>query len=202
MRKMCLMIFLLMSVLLFQVSGANAGVIFSDNFNTENGGNWALNYYGFANWNITQGSVDLIGGSSVWNWFSASNGLYVDLDGSTPGPAGTMTSKILFPAGNYIFSFDLAGSQRSGYDNGNTVDVSFGSYVTSITKNTFDPFTTYNVGVTVPLGGSTIVFQNQGGDYVGALLDNVKVTAPLPSTLLLLGSSLAGLGLLRRKWNL
>ena len=200
MRKICLM-FLLLGVLLFQVSGANAAVL-SDNFDSENGGVGVPNYASFANWTISNGHVDLIGNPGFFNLLPG-NGLYVDLDGSTFA-TGLMTSNTVFPAGNYIFSFSLAGSQRTdNNDNGNTVDVSFGSYNASIFKNTFDPFQTYSVGVTVAAGGSAISFQNQGvSNNVGLLLDNVVVTAPLPSTLLLLGSSLAGLGLLRRKWNI
>jgi hypothetical protein len=195
MRKISLMIFLLMSVLLFQVSGANAGVVFSDNFNTENGGVGVVNYAGFTNWTISNGTVDLIGNG--YYDFLPGNGLYVDLDGST-NQAGIMISINLNP-GTYILSFDLAGSQRGDT---NIVDVSFGNYTGAITMNSADPFTTFTTAVTVPPGGSTMVFHNRGGDNVGALLDNVQVTAPLPSTLLLLGSSLAGLGLLRRKLNI
>ena len=40
---------------------ADAAVIFSDNFDGENGGVGALNYAGFANFTVSNGSVDLIG---------------------------------------------------------------------------------------------------------------------------------------------
>lgn len=39
----------------------NATVIFEDNFNSENGGNYLLNYYDFDKWTVSGGSVDLIG---------------------------------------------------------------------------------------------------------------------------------------------
>ncbi|MEH2044530.1 hypothetical protein [Nostoc sp.] len=54
-------------------------VLLEDNFNTENSGNEALNYNSFANWNVTNGTVDLIGNNGVFD-FLASNGLYVDTD--------------------------------------------------------------------------------------------------------------------------
>ena len=82
----------------------------SDNFNTENGGVGALNYTGFANWDVNGGgTVDLIGNSSFD--FYPGNGLYVDLDGSSSN-AGVLTTKSLFAPGNYALSFKLGGSQR------------------------------------------------------------------------------------------
>jgi hypothetical protein len=38
---------------------ASAVVIFSDNFNTENGCVGTLNYNNFANWTVSNGTVDL-----------------------------------------------------------------------------------------------------------------------------------------------
>ena len=40
---------------------SQAGVIFEDNFDSENGGVGALNYNGFDNWSVASGTVDLIG---------------------------------------------------------------------------------------------------------------------------------------------
>ncbi|MEZ5560441.1 MAG: hypothetical protein R3E86_18090 [Pseudomonadales bacterium] len=40
---------------------ANAAIIFSDNFDGENGGVGALNYNSFAHWTVLDGTVDLIG---------------------------------------------------------------------------------------------------------------------------------------------
>ena len=155
-------------------------VVFTDNFNMENGGVGALNYFGFANWTVSDGTVDLIGAGTQWDFYPG-NGLYVDLDGSTE-QAGTMTSTTLaLGPGNYELTFDLGGSQRPYYDDGNTVDVS------------------------VEIGAQNInlVFHNEGGDDVGAILDNVTVsTTGVPDgglTVALLGGALVGLQALRRK---
>jgi hypothetical protein len=174
---------------------ASGAVVFSDNFNTENGGNGALNYNNFTNWTVTNGTVDLVGNS--FEDYLPGNGLYVDLDGSN-NQAGYMTSNTFSP-GNYVVSFDLAGSQRGDT---NTVDVYFGSLIGTITLGSSAPFTTYTYNVNSATLAS-LVFHNQGDDNVGCSLDNVQLqTVPLPPSFLLLGSGLVGLGLLRRKWSL
>ena len=66
----------------------DAAVIFSDNFDGENGGVGALNYAGFANFTVSNGSVDLIG-NGYFDYLPG-NGLYIDLDGST-SDAGVLT---------------------------------------------------------------------------------------------------------------
>ncbi len=52
-----------------------------------------LNYAGFANWDVLDGFVDLIG-NGFFDLLPG-NGLYVDLDGST-GDAGKLISKTTF----------------------------------------------------------------------------------------------------------
>jgi hypothetical protein len=179
-------------LLLLSPIPGSATVVFSDDFNSENGGGSALNYSSFANWTVTSGTVDLIG-NGFYDFFPA-NVLYVDLDGSTM-QAGRMETKTSFGPGSYVLSFDLAGSQRG---NPNTVNVYFGGLVDSITLEYTVPFTTYTYNVTLAAPGS-IVFDHLGGDYEGLLLDNVVVqVVPLPPTLLLLGSGLLGLVSWRR----
>jgi hypothetical protein len=185
---------------------ASATTIFFDNFNTENGGNYALNYTGFTKWTVANGTVDLIGAGSAWDFYPG-NGLYVDLDGSTY-QAGTMMSiNVPVSAGSYVLSFDLGGSQRAGLGSPPSyndtvevkVDVGFASqnYVVSPAA----PLTTKTLAFTV--NSPTIlnlVFHNQGGDNVGAILDNVRVDM-VPDgalTAMLLGMGLLGIGYVRR----
>ena len=83
--------------------------LFSDNFDSET---LALNYAGFANWTVSDGTVDLIGNPAFFDLLPG-NGRYVDLDGSTSN-AGVMTSSALALTGGvtYDLTFSLAGSQR------------------------------------------------------------------------------------------
>ncbi|MGQ0655538.1 MAG: PEP-CTERM sorting domain-containing protein [Betaproteobacteria bacterium] len=187
----------LLSAALLSLSGAaKAGVIFADNFDAENGGAGALNYSSFANWTVSNGTVDLIG-----NGFAdllPGNGLYVDLDGSSVN-AGvlTKTAALSLSPGTYTLKFALAGSQRGDT---NTVVVTFGSLFTeSFVLGSGAPFAM--ITRTVAVGTATsaaLSFENLGGDNVGALLDNVSVSTPEPGILGVLGFGLVALALARR----
>jgi PEP-CTERM motif len=177
---------------------ANAATIFADNFNSENGGVGVLNYAGFAQWTVSDGTVDLIGSPGFFNFYPG-NGLYVDLDGST-GNAGVLTSIALsLDPGTYILQFVLAGSTRGDV---NTIDVSLGAlYSETFIRLSSDPFAV--VTRTIVVGAPTIAslsFSNAGGDNLGAILDNVLLSTrsvPEPGTLALLGLGLIGAGFAR-----
>ncbi|MEN6375595.1 MAG: VPLPA-CTERM sorting domain-containing protein [Smithella sp.] len=202
MRKQAkrILISICMIVVLFVFSAGAASASFFDNFNTENGGVGLLNYNNFTQWQITNGTVDLIGSPGFWNYFP-SYGLYVDLDGSS-GQAGIMTTKTTFAPGSYKLEFLLAGSQRGDT---NTVDISMGNWTQTLTLNSSDPLTLYSYNITINTVGP-LSFHNRGGDDVGAILDNVSVSAssstvPIPAAAWLLGSGLLGLVGLRKKFN-
>jgi hypothetical protein len=186
---------------------SHAILVFSDNFNTET---LALNYTGFSQWTVSNGSVDLIGNPGFFDLLPG-NGRYVDLDGSS-GNAGIMRSTALSLLGgvSYNLTFSLAGSQRGDtntvtygvdLDSDNVLDV-FGSQ--TLTSST--GFNTFGISF-VPFastGGARIVFDPSGGDNLGLLLDNVALnsqvsTVPEPSSLFLLGAGLAGLAAWRQK---
>jgi hypothetical protein len=184
---------------------AHATDIFKDNFNFENGGVGVLDYSSFANWTVTNGTVDLIGNG--YFDFYPGNGLYIDLDGSTD-QAGTLstTSAFNLNPGTYTLSFDLGGSQRGDT---NIVDVNLGSLYSGVfTLNSSDPLTQYQETFTVTSPTSAdLSFHNLGGDNVGAILDNVDLqtsssVVPEPKTWALFGLGLigtAGFSLRRKK---
>ncbi|MBN1688432.1 MAG: PEP-CTERM sorting domain-containing protein [Candidatus Omnitrophica bacterium] len=182
---------------------AQAAVIFSDDFNLENGGSGVTNYTGFANWSVTNGSVDLIGNG--YFDFYPGNGLYVDLDGSTHSGGTLDSGSVNLSPGDYVLEFVLGGSARSGSPS-DTVRVTFGSLYT-------EDFTyAYNSGLhsisrNFSLASATsgsLSFQQFGTDNMGLILDNVKLSKvdkviPEPSSLFFLGTGLLGLAGLKRK---
>ncbi len=189
------MIVMMSAILLFSTS-VFATPVFFDDFNSENGGLTALNYAGFAQWTVDQGTVDLVGGNQYTNL--ALDGMSVDLDGSTRN-AGRMTSDSfnVVSGQTYIFSFDIAGNQRGGTDTFDVL-VQFSDYSETFTLASNVAWHTVTREVTASGNTAQIVFNHSGGDNVGALLDNVSLAVPEPGSLLLLGVGIFGLGVYRR----
>lgn len=101
-----------LAVAALTASSALADVVFTDNFDAENGGATALNYNTFAKWTVLAGQhVDLVHNGDSG---TSGSGSYVDLDG-TSGPGQIYTKQVFaFDAGDLItINFDLSGSQRS-----------------------------------------------------------------------------------------
>jgi len=152
---------------------ASRRIILEDSFDMENNGKGALNYNSFSKWIVKDGTVDLIGNG--FYDFVPGRGLYVDLDGST-NKAGLLETRQVFQLdpGQYILSFDLAGSQRGDT---NTVTVKLGNvFSENITFASNEPMRTIKrtINVSSPTSG-TLSFKNSGGDNYGLLLDNVRL---------------------------
>lgn len=183
---------------------ASAAPTFFDSFDGENGGVAKLNYTGFANWTVSNGTVDLIG--NAYFDLQPGNGLYVDLDGSTKD-AGKITSvPINLVQGTYKLSFKLAGNLRN-YDTLDTVavQVNMGGLLDKVYTLAKDaPFTL--VEETLVVSGPTAVtlsFEGSGGDNVGMLLDDVAISViPAPGALMLGGIGVSLAGWLRRRRSL
>jgi hypothetical protein len=182
---------------LMSAGGAQAAVIFSDNFDSETR---MTNYTGFANWTVTAGSVDLIG-PGFFDFYPG-HGNYVDMDGSTGGqnPAGQISSNQLFAAGTYNLQFLLGGSTRGDT---NTVRAQLGSFSVDITLNSSDPLGLYSFFFATT-GGSLSFTELGSSDNLGLILDDVSVSdsstaVPEPLTLSLFGAGVAGVVAMRRR---
>lgn len=182
---------LLIATLAMVSAASQAATIFSDNFEgSATGSNLPP-----AGWSVVPGTgtVDTVGPGYWVQLCVGGRGTCVDLDGST-GNAGVLSQSFSLLAGvQYTASFELAGSQRP--DRSDTVDVSFGTANSSYTLAWADAFSAHQLVFNPLVSGTySLSFSNVGGDNVGALLDNVSVTAvPEPETYAML---LAGLGLL------
>ncbi len=175
-------------------------------FGSENGGVPQLNYYGFANFNVSEGSVDLIGNG----YFDAypGNGLYVDLAGST-NQYGALTTKTVYAAGTYNIGLSLGGPIYDGITDGAVVSWGEGStsdlmlsglaendYNFSVTLLNPEAFTIADVG----LSGNANIGATLFGFQVTPLeLDARRDPVPEPLTLSIFGAGLAGAAALRRR---
>ncbi|MCB2427973.1 VPLPA-CTERM sorting domain-containing protein [Methylophaga pinxianii] len=194
----------LMSILavssFFFASTSNAAIISSlhDGFENEGQLSSVLNYNSFTNWDVTDGTVDLIQNGNQWGIQCSTGSFCVDLDGST-GDAGILSTKDGFSAGKYKVSFELSGNQRGGPFDQISVLFGAGSLLNHLLLDWDENWHTYSFLVDL-VDGDKLSFRNFGGDNVGAILDNVNVSAvPIPAAVWLFGSGLMGFLAMRRK---
>ncbi len=156
--------------------------LLNDTFNSENGGVGQLSYTNFANFNVIQNDVDLIGNG----YYDAipGNGLYVDLSGAANGAIQSKTDFTLAP-GVYQLQFDLANPSRGGgYDEAdNSTTVTLGNaYTQTFQLPVADQFTTFTEDFTVsaPTSGF-LTFAENHNTVAGDYLDNVSLTQTSPA---------------------
>lgn len=191
------------AVALSWAGAAGATSVLFDDFDGETA---ALNYNAFANWTVSDGTVDVVNHGSFGINCAGGAGKCVDLDGST-GNAGIMTSNpFAFDAGDIVtLTFQARGNDRGGALDTLTAGFSFlgatdgtsfsgggfgaggGAFLGATTLSfsdtlaSEDPYAAYTLGFTAASAGSLNVFINAaGGDNVGPILDNVglDITAP------------------------
>lgn len=151
----------------------------------------ALNFFDFLNWDVLEGTVDLIGtGNTGIRRFDIipGHGLYVDLAGSGSPFLGKLATKQAFdfvPGTTYRLSYKLAGNNRQAlipfpYTVRITVENAF--TVDRGLNNAFQDFVLYEDEFTVPapVSGRIIIQQlEQASGFApfGNLLDDVRLEA-------------------------
>jgi hypothetical protein len=197
--------------------GANATIIFQDNFDTESGGKNAstqsggnsaslLNYTGFSNWMASDGTVDVVANGDWDIQCAGASGKCIDLDGSTYNAGVLASNPIFLTAGNYTLSFDISGNQRSGLD---AMVMGMGGFLNEeFDLSSTDDWRTITREFTVTSDATSFIsFDNAGGDRIGIMLDNVilsfesAASVSEPASLSLIGLGLIGLVFTRRKYR-
>lgn len=181
---------------------AHAAPFFSDDFQS-NGVGFNIAPSG---WTVSGGTVDIVG-PAYFPGLCAPVGAEkcIDLDGSS-SDAGVLSRVFSLTGGNtYTLSFDLAGNRRSAGTETGTV--TFGTSVLGFSVPATQ--TAYaNLSLLFTPGSSgnySLSFANDGGDNMGAILDNVVITVesndvPVPGTLGLLAAAVvAGIAARRRR---
>lgn len=195
--------YLFATAALMLATPGNSATVLSENFDAENGGNTALQYSGFTNFNV-DGGVDLISSGGFSISCVGGSGSCVDIDGS-PGPGALESiSSFAFNIGDIVkLSVDLSGNQRNGstdefglfFDFLSDTAITnggfnfFGSdfvadptamflagnqYGFSSLVNGNDPFSTRSLFFTAASAGSlTFRIDSPSADNVGPVIDNV-----------------------------
>jgi hypothetical protein len=167
---------------------AQARVVFSENFERETIGSVITN---FAQFNVTQGSVNVVPAVPPFDFFPAGN--YVDLFGSAPDrePPGQITTKMSFAPGTYVLNFNLGAHPRG---RNNTLRVALGDFSQDITLGAAAGLTSQSF--TFDTIGGSLSFTNLGNGFHRSLtLDNVQLSnaIPEPSTWAMMLIGFAGL---------
>lgn len=190
---------------LLAAGSASAATIYSNDFNTENGGVSSLNYAGFTGLSVVAGSVDLIASGNFGISCAGGSGACIDLNGSTSQTSRLEVASFNFLANTeYTFSFDLSGNQRGTPDNSWFVGVdydasnvynffrlggAFGNFdllqgfgtsgsSTGGTTASATPFQTYSIGFSLQnAGAATFYIGSNDASNAGPIVDNLVVSS-------------------------
>jgi hypothetical protein len=169
---------------------ANAQVIlFFDAFLFDNAGQPADNYNDFFQWNVNNGTVDLMGGN-VPGSNDPSLGRFVDLSGST-NDAGEFATRLplTFLANT---TYNLSFEYRNVGETANMVMASIGKHAFIFSSDTSE-LQTFSQDFSFPTQTvAHLVFQNSGNDSTGMGIDTITVIQPVPeptTMTLLLGAA-------------
>lgn len=185
---------------------AHAGVVYSNDFNSENGGNTALNYNGFNGLTVSGGTVDLVKSGDFGITCAGGSGACVDLDGSTSDSGLVSSNSYAFNAGDRVaLSLLFSGNQRNtppndsftiSFDFTGPVSGTYGATSSTLGNLNFGSFSnlstlSVNISNIAPnfamtdftfffdatsAGSAGFGLQDGGNDNVGTVVDNLALS--------------------------
>ena len=184
---------------------AGASIVYSNNFDAENGGNSALNYNGFNGLTVSNGTVDLVRSGDFGITCPGGTGSCVDLDGSTFDAGLVSSNSYAFNAGDHVaLSLLFSGNQRNApppdsfsmsFNFGEPVSGQFGymsstlgSSIANFTNLTSLTLTVSNIQSNFAFADLTFFFdptnagstifglQDGGNDDIGVVIDNLVLS--------------------------
>lgn len=153
-----------------------ARVLLKEDFEGENDNRHALNYTGFEQWNVVQGTVDLVGTPPFDDFLPRSQGMYVDLDGSSKA-AGTLRSRERFALvpGRYRLELKMSGTPRD-HQPPNAMNISVGdAFSETVTLKRYAPLQPFVRTFRVESAmDAHLTFRHLGGDDYGIFIDDIR----------------------------
>lgn len=165
------------TILTFSSRSNAQAPLFFDGFLLDNAGQPSENFNLFFLWNVTDGSVDLVGGNIPGADEVSLGGRFVDLGGSTndPGAFATRNPQVFSPGVTYNLSFLYTSSDR----NLNQANITIGSkeFLVTASSGSRLTFRTFSQNFSFDeLTLAPIVFQDLGNDNSGIGIDRVILT--------------------------
>ena len=149
--------------------------VFFDGFLADNAGQPAQDFNGFFLWNVSGGTVDLVGGNVPGADPEALGGRFVDLDGGNSGRFATKSALVFSPGVSYRLTFLYKSTD--GSSNSATVNLGNKRYTVSTRSRAFQ---TFSQTFSFPQATSAnLIFQDASNDGAGIGIDTVNVL-PLP----------------------
>lgn len=188
---------------------AQAGVVYSNNFDAENGGNTALNYNSFNGLTVSNGTVDLVKSGDYGIICAGGAGACVDLDGSTSDSGLVSSNSYSFDVGDIVaLSLLFSGNQRGASADSFSMTFLFGAPVSgdygilssfagdldfgTFTNQTSLTVTISNIAADFAMtdltfyfdptnaGSTTFALQDGGNDNIGVVIDNLALSVGGP----------------------
>ena len=189
------MAFLFLLALILPTAEAQVPLFF-DGFLADNAGMPANDFNTFFLWNVTDGTVDLAGGSVPGVDDPAMGGRYVDLAGSSNDPGIFTTRTPLVFAAGMLYNLSFVYSNTGGTMNQATATIGSQVFMLTATSANFVSFSQDFSFATTTMANVSFTDLGLGGDNFGVGIDTVQVSQVVPEPgffSLLASAAVAGL---------